>query len=338
MSDQQESNEGSQENSSSFSEEISNPIFHYANTEFMQFSPIDINISDATPINFPELEWINYEKVPRKVKVTNTGQTVILSAKYEDEEHPFLRGAFLEERYIFAQLHFHWGNTGAEGSEHTIDESPLPFEIHVVHFKGDYESFDEALQVVGGVLSLVFFYNLKSNPNPFIKPFIDNLSEITFPDTTFKLTPFPLLNMFHTFTSDYLVYWGSTRSGNNQSYPILWLISRTQECIDFNQLTKFRQLLDQRMRVIYREPHEVFKLGNRHLWHVNPKYPCAISTLSVLPHSKYRTDRWLIDRVKIDLGSPGGCKQFIEALREEMNRGRKSAEEKSSEVISNSTL
>ncbi|XP_065073518.1 carbonic anhydrase 1-like [Ochlerotatus camptorhynchus] len=325
MSQKQASNESSlssnksseTETESNASDDTSNIVLAVASRESSLPAPIDININFAEKITLPELLWHNYEKLPNKIKLSNTGETVILSAKWPGKEPPYLEGGPLEGKYMFSQLHFHWGNTAVEGSEHTIDGVHLPLEMHIVHFNNAFKSQEEALQHVGGVVSLVYFFNLKSSPNEFIKPVIGNLKKIVFPDSAFKPNPFPIVNLFHTFTNDYFLYWGSTRSAS-RSHPILWLISRTQECIDFQQLIQFRQLLDQRMRVIQHEPTPVAALGERHLYHVNPLAECCNSTLSVLPHSRYRKDCWLVDRVNIDIGSPGGCKQLIEALRKEM--------------------
>ncbi|XP_058462939.1 carbonic anhydrase 1-like [Malaya genurostris] len=280
-------------------------------------SPIDLNINSTEQLELPPLEWSNYELVPTKIKLTNTGDTVILTAKYADGEHPVLKGGSLDGRYVFAQIHFHWGNTAAEGSFHTIDGVPLPLEMHVIHFNDRYETMDEALKQVGGVLCLVYFFNLKSSPNAFIEPIIANLKEIVFPDVVIKLTPFPIVNLIHIFTSDYFLYWGSTKS-ESRSHPMLWIISRTQECIDFHQLTQFRVLLDRRMRTITREQTPIAERENRHVFHVNPVTPCCNWTLSPLPHPKYRTDRWLVDRMEIDFGTPGMCQKFVEVLRQEL--------------------
>ncbi|XP_058829536.1 carbonic anhydrase 1-like [Topomyia yanbarensis] len=307
---------------SDISKDVSNIVSAIADEEAVLPSPIDINVNNTEQLELPALEWQNYELLPVKIKLTNTGDTVILTAKYADDEHPSIKGGSLDGRYVFAQIHFHWGNTAAEGSLHTIDGAPLPLEMHVVHFNSQYEALDEALKHVGGVLCLVYFFALKSSPNTFLDPVLSNLKDVAFPDVVIKLTPFPVVNLFHIFTNDYFLYWGSTKS-ESRSHPMLWMISRTQECIDFHQLTQFRVLLDQRMRVISREQTPIADRENRHVFHVNPVTPCCNWTLSPLPHPKYRKDRWLVDRMDIDIGAPGGCREFIEALRREM-QGRKS--------------
>ncbi len=39
-----------------------------------------------------------------------------------------------EARFNFAQLHFHWGSSDGRGSEHTVEGSAYPLEMHLVHY------------------------------------------------------------------------------------------------------------------------------------------------------------------------------------------------------------
>ena len=44
-------------------------------------------------------------------------------------------------------MHFHWGLTDDDGSEHTISEVAYALELHLVHFSTKYQSFEEASNV-----------------------------------------------------------------------------------------------------------------------------------------------------------------------------------------------
>ena len=44
----------------------------------------------------------------------------MLSATWHKEE-PYLYGGPFVSSYVFSQLHFHWGKTDMDGSEHYID-------------------------------------------------------------------------------------------------------------------------------------------------------------------------------------------------------------------------
>ena len=47
------------------------------------------------------------------------------------DERLTLSGGDLPEEYVFAQLHFHWGSTDADGSEHTVDGQEYPLEVRL---------------------------------------------------------------------------------------------------------------------------------------------------------------------------------------------------------------
>lgn len=85
-----------------------------------------------------------------------------MSAKWHQERPYITRGPFLAY-YVFSQLHFHWGRNDLEGSEHTIDGSQLPLEMHVVHFNSLYLTQEDALKEKDGVAVLVYFFKVYLN-------------------------------------------------------------------------------------------------------------------------------------------------------------------------------
>lgn len=44
----------------------------------------------------------------------------MLSASWREQE-PYLCGGPFINSYVFSQLHFHWGKTDMDGSEHYVD-------------------------------------------------------------------------------------------------------------------------------------------------------------------------------------------------------------------------
>ncbi|XP_053668010.1 carbonic anhydrase 2-like [Anopheles marshallii] len=292
-------------------------VWSLASVEAYQPAPIDINVGRAEHIELPALRWNHYETLPASVKLTNTGETVILSARWNGES-PSLEGGALDGRYLFSQLHFHWGQTALDGSEHTIDGYRLPLEMHVIHFAERFGDQDEALSVPGGILCLVYFFNLKSNPNRFIDPVVKGLSSTVLPESYTKLEPFPLVDLFHAFVDEYFLYWGCTRNGPKVA-PMLWMLSRTQEPLDFHQLKQFNRLLDRRMRPHHNpQPSNIGPSKGRHLFHVNPRTPMAVSTLMVEPPQKFAHTRWIVDRQPVDWSSPDACRQYIAEVREHL--------------------
>ena len=43
------------------------------------------------------------------------------------------------------QIHWHWGKTSAEGSEHTYKGQTFPLEMHIVHGKKSLMYLDDSL-------------------------------------------------------------------------------------------------------------------------------------------------------------------------------------------------
>ncbi|XP_034944058.1 putative carbonic anhydrase 5 [Chelonus insularis] len=86
-------------------------------------SPINLTISKMTIINLEPLIWHNYDKSPEKLKAMNTGRTIIVNGKWQENHHPLLTGGPLSNNYIFSQFHFHWGPNEMVGSEHYVDSA-----------------------------------------------------------------------------------------------------------------------------------------------------------------------------------------------------------------------
>ena len=40
----------------------------------------------------------------------------------------------LDDTFELVQLHFHWGDSKTQGSEHKIEGKAFPMEMHLVHF------------------------------------------------------------------------------------------------------------------------------------------------------------------------------------------------------------
>lgn len=68
-----------------------------------------------SPLIFSE----GYQIGDGTAEIENTGHTI--GVKFSTEK--YIKGGPLlnNEPYIFAQLHFHWGNDDTEGSEHTLN-------------------------------------------------------------------------------------------------------------------------------------------------------------------------------------------------------------------------
>lgn len=251
-------------------------------------SPIDLNITKTKVLPLPQLCFCNYEIMPKKMKLTNSGTTAILSAKWLGER-PYIRGGPLIGKYVFSQLHFHWGATAMDGSEHTVEGASKPLEMHAIHFKAKYEEHEKSLKHKDGIISLVYFFDMTSKDNPLLAKVVDKLISVQIYDTVTPLELFPLNELVYPFTLDYFVYAGDVENNAQDCiYTVLWIISRDITLISINQLKKFRLLLDPYLRPIRRNYRDVITtdhpfLDQCELFHVHPGNPLTNSTLSPVP-------------------------------------------------------
>ncbi|KAL2714792.1 carbonic anhydrase 1-like [Vespula squamosa] len=231
-------------------------------------SPIDLDISNMTKINLAPLQWFYHDIAARKVKITNTGQTAVLGGRWLAED-PYINGGPLNGNYVFSQMHFHWGETEMYGSEHRADGANTPMELHVVHFKTQYSTLEEALRQVDGVIIIVYFLKLQGSPNIFLKEIISALPSIKIANTSFRLVPMVLTNIFKPFTKDYFIYWGSTIT-TQWTRRIMWLVCREPVGIAKEQIDEFRNLYDEATKPILGNSRPLQNRGNRHIFHVCP--------------------------------------------------------------------
>ncbi|EEZ98484.1 Carbonic anhydrase 3-like Protein [Tribolium castaneum] len=246
-------------------------------TETVYESPIDINISKTKEIQVPPLTWHHLDLPPKKMKVTNSGYTLILSAKWH-QERPYISGGPLLGNYVFSQLHFHWGKNDGEGSEHTIDGVRYPIEMHVVFFKANYLTQESALKEKDGIVVLVYMF--KGGKNEAFQVLIDHVMEVQKPHTSRKLNPLPLSYFVKKFEQDYLLYWGSVTTTVCLHY-ILWLISREPMGVAAEQVDELRSMLDANEELLQGNFREV-QSGRTQVFHANPS-GSKYATLLALP-------------------------------------------------------
>ncbi|KAJ8947939.1 hypothetical protein NQ318_020840, partial [Aromia moschata] len=171
-----------EEEPEALSRELENKLWirDLVKSEGIYESPVDINITNTKPIEIPPLEWNNFDVPPKKIKINNTGHTIIFSAKW-GQERPHLTGGPLFGKYVFSNWHLHWGVTDMEGSEHTVDGGRQPAEMHV----------------------------LQDAPNSAFQHIVDALYDIQKAGTGKKIDPQALTDLIGTFESDYFMYWGT---------------------------------------------------------------------------------------------------------------------------------
>ena len=255
-----------------------NYIKSLSNIADLQSSPIDLNVTKSIKKSLPNLNWNGYNAIPRSMKVSNNGKTLVVSTTYDN--CPYLDGGPLDSRYNFSQIHYHWGHSTLEGSYHSVDGNYLPLEVHCVHFKCCYGDQTTALQHPDGILIIVIFYHINTEKSLLFDIFSKNILKVKQPNVTVTIEPFSVLHLLHKFEIDYFLYWGQVISNINNNnevlkQSVLWLISRECGYISLEQLKLFRHLLNENLKPIQHTYNKITanekKDKHKKLFHINPR-------------------------------------------------------------------
>jgi carbonic anhydrase len=133
-------------------------------------SPIDIRTSQVkyNP-NFHPLSLNGYTTNASLYSwnFTHNGHTIV--AYPPPLANISISGVDLPEIFYLVQFHFHWGYNAYQGSEHTIDGTKYPLEVHFVH----QARFSGAFAVV------TILFNLHHEDNPYINELLSILNQTT---------------------------------------------------------------------------------------------------------------------------------------------------------------
>jgi len=248
----------------------------YATCNGFHQSPIDVSFTSMTPVDDATsapngaLTFGNYETV-RTYVIENTaehydnrfiasgfgrademinklknkgGKTVQLDVLSANSAT--LSGGPLSSPYKVLQLHFHWGSDNSQGSEHFYDGKAYPMEVHIVHYKAEYEGdLDKILGSVDGLAVTGFMFSIGAE-NAELKPITDALTSINEADSYQKLKEFRLDQLIAPAIGDGMVY--ATYPGGLTTPPcnevVTWHNFKQPLTISAAQLQAFRELMD----------------------------------------------------------------------------------------------
>uniref|UniRef100_A0A182N0K7 Carbonic anhydrase n=1 Tax=Anopheles dirus TaxID=7168 RepID=A0A182N0K7_9DIPT len=180
--------------------------------------------------------------------LTNDGQSAVLTLS-DRSCRPVLAGGLLDGRFLFEQLHFHWGPNDAVGSEHVVDGRRHSMEAHLVHFNARYRTFREALDKRDGlaVVALLLHAHESSNDWPPLEPIVEALARIRRPGTTTTL-PADCLRWLRRLEEHdrhhYYTYHGSLTTAP-YCESVRWLVYDVPTLVSPRQTAAFRTLLQQ---------------------------------------------------------------------------------------------
>lgn len=112
-------------------------------------SPIDITGATVKKLGDFEFNQHHYGKEYTWAGINN-GHTIKFTPQGDDLPKIDAQ-TLLEGEYHLGQFHFHWGSAEDKGSEHTVDGKRYFAEVHLVHFKAEYEGIGGSLAHPGGL-------------------------------------------------------------------------------------------------------------------------------------------------------------------------------------------
>ncbi|GLG93925.1 Carbonic anhydrase 7 [Gryllus bimaculatus] len=171
-------------------------------------SPIDIEEHLLRHVTLPRLRFGGLDAQPVTSTLYNNGHTVMLELNTSKEAT--VEGGPLNGKYIFKQLHFHWGANSSVGSEATVNNHSFPMELHMVFYKQSYGSMEEAMRYRDGLTVIGLFYELYGPGNTVYNEIVDVLPEVTQPHTNARLhKPITLDSLLPENRMNYFTYNGS---------------------------------------------------------------------------------------------------------------------------------
>ncbi|XP_026217880.1 carbonic anhydrase 1-like [Anabas testudineus] len=201
-------------------------------------SPIDIVPGNAS--YDPQLKPLNLRYDPSTcLEILNNGHSFQVSFG-DDTDSSTLTGGPISGTYRLKQFHFHWGACDDRGSEHTVNGTKYPAELHLVHWNTKYASFGDAVKQPDGLAVVGVFLKIGSE-NPNLQKLIDAFKAIR---TANKQTTFADFNPA-TLLPGCLDYW--TYPGSLTTPPLFesvtWIVCKEPISVSSAQMAKFRTLL-----------------------------------------------------------------------------------------------
>ncbi|BES94215.1 Carb_anhydrase [Nesidiocoris tenuis] len=233
-------------------------------------SPIDLELSTMKKLTcLPPLQWLNTENKSYLAKIANTGRTATITGLWSTHEYPVLRGGPLVDEFRFSQMHFHWGETEKDGSEHSIVREHYPFEIHAVFHNSIHGSHERARKDSDGIIVIVYFCSIASDDaEGVLQNLANDIDDILVPPADRRIQPFSYADVLPVFTDDYILYKGWIK--NKCKHATLWFICRQTLAIGKDQLAQFRRLLDFEGKPILRNYRDAKELGHTKIFIVDP--------------------------------------------------------------------
>ncbi|XP_013144971.1 PREDICTED: carbonic anhydrase 3-like [Papilio polytes] len=277
-------------------------IYYFSKIEGHLPTPIEVSITGSIPYKCPELKWYNFDIYPHKIKLTNTGYTVLLGAKWRTER-PYLEGGPLYEKHVLSQIHFHWGPNFMKGSEHSVDKRLHPGEMQATFFRSEYLTQEEALKHHDGVVMVCYIIKYGVNADERLECILEGFPRIIEAKTNTRIGPYPMSRIMPMFYEDYFLYWGTLTTVKGENHVIRWLVPRVILYASTEQMEQFRKLWDPWDNPNMGNFRPLQDVADRHVFFINAHWNQYNSLLPIprvpeqsisVPSPAYQANPWML--------------------------------------------
>ncbi|KAL2085669.1 hypothetical protein ACEWY4_018989 [Coilia grayii] len=201
-------------------------------------SPIDIVPGEAAFDAALQPLTLKYDP-STSLEILNNGHSVQVTFA-DDTDSSTLTGGPISGTYRLKQFHFHWGASDDKGSEHTVEGTKYPAELHLVHWNTKYPSFAEAASQGDGLAVVGVFLKI-GDENPQLQKLLGGFDGIK---NKACQTSFPNFDPAILLPGS-LDFW--TYDGSLTTPPLLesvtWIVCKETISVSSAQMEKFRSLL-----------------------------------------------------------------------------------------------
>ncbi|XP_070571841.1 carbonic anhydrase 9-like [Ptychodera flava] len=229
-------------------------------------SPINLLAAEAKSQCLGEIELDGFGDEPPEgatMTLTNTGHYV----KIKLTGNYLVTGGGLGSVYKSDQFHFHWGMKDSRGSEHYLEGSPYPAEMHIVTY--DTARFSSEAEAVGkdrGLAVLGFFVELVDEDNPAFEPLLTPFENIELEGDAVQLDePFSIESVLPEDRSKFFRYMGSLTTPPCAE-GVVWTNFKNTVKMSASQLQRFRDLKDELDLNMQDNFRPIQRLNNRKLF------------------------------------------------------------------------
>merc|ERR1740137_148741 len=247
-----------------------------------------VSLPGDAPVNvLPPLVLEHYDQLPLSAMLRNNGHTVKITPQPKrPEATPTMSGGGLGHGYKLAQAHFHWGSADRRGSEHVIDTTAFPMELHLVHYKAVHSSLGEALQEGAfdslAVLGVFFSVQLGGRGHlPSLDTVTAAMENITTANTEIEVTPFPISDLLPADLSHFYRYNGSLTTPSCNEI-VQWTVLKQPVQISPSQLRPFRALLDADGHHLVDNFRPTQPIGSRDILLVETEEPAMLESAALV--------------------------------------------------------